>query len=651
MSANAPYYQMPPSQFSNPTNSTNALHPRLLPGEGEYDPSAPAALASPHEQIQSPMYSEPIAHQTPAENTFEDSHNLANLLEAASSVDTGQSARAETMPDHGTTNITTHGGGKRKRTSSSSASDTAVREDNSGSKRRRVHVPTDPQLQAVGYNEHVNVDEGTVAPSNDSLLHQARAAGVHSAAALFRRSSERASRKYTRPPMSKLFMSLQLNPEDFLRLQAQAKAYMLDTDHPERQNCVGNRGKGDSDMVKLRLFNCVRDFLNDRAGEQFFGEHVAKPGEREAIEAARALGAEKLMNPAGRLTWPRDGNQIIGLVTPLMRRMVTNERQRQYAIETRKCGAKKSKEGSVDVVAPQDVARHDCEQAQVAFDPNLAQHHRHSQPSSPSVPMVAINSPTRGREVLQHDREVAGYKTTCSWSTHMKLPMACSAKPYLSSINIFLILASRDGKPAIKLCESRTSAEHPAHLTFYDWNDFLKGVDELLSQAKSRFPELRRRSVSHGNDIGSNSLRGLAAAANALQSEVSSTDTARISDSVTQEVNQRPPSELPSTQDPASSSPASTSNPKGLGTCQGLASDPSINISHNDTAMENGDEDTLNDSFPRHIIKTIGPNGWSIIETEQDWYNVLRERAFAVWADGVCNVLVELATIPSEEQL
>jgi hypothetical protein len=152
--------------------------------------------------------------------------------------------------------------------------------------------------------------------------------------------------------MSKLFMSLQLSPENFLHLQAQAKAYMLDPAHPERQKCVGNRGKGDTDIVKLRLFNCVRDFLADGVGEKFFGEDVEKPAEMEAIEAARALGEHEVTTD-GKLTWPRDGNKIISLVTPLLRRMVTNERQRMYAIETRKGGGKK-KEGSADIARNHD---------------------------------------------------------------------------------------------------------------------------------------------------------------------------------------------------------------------------------------------------------------------------------------------------------
>ncbi|KAF2856772.1 hypothetical protein T440DRAFT_7686 [Plenodomus tracheiphilus IPT5] len=652
MSANAPYYQMPPSHFSNTTNRTNALQSRFAPQEGEYDLAASTTVASPHEYIQSPVYTEPTTHQTPAEHTYEESHNFANLLEAASSVATEQATQADTMPDHAVADITSHGGGKRKRLSSSPTHDSAVTEESSSNKRRRIHVPTDPQLHAVDYSTHVNVDSNSVPPSSEHLLNDARAAGVHSAAALFRRTSERTSRKYTRPPMSKLFMSLQLSPEDFLQLQAQAKAYMLDTTHPERQNCVGNRGKGDTDIVKLRLFNCVRDFLNDKAGEQFFGEHVAKPGEMEAIEAARALGEEKVTNQEGRLTWPRDGNKIISLVTPLMRRMVTNERQRQYAIETRKGGAKKGKEGSLEAVAPQVVAGHHYEQQpQLSDDPKLASDHQHSQIASPSIPMVTMQSSVRSREAVLVDRDVAGLKTVSSWSTHSELPSACSVEPYLSHINIFLVLASRDGKPSIKLDERRISAEYPAHLTFYDWHDFLKEVCGLLSQAKSRYPELRQQSMSHGNDHGSNSLRGLAAAANALQSEVSPTELSRPGDSVVQDNNSRPSSEPSSTQGIVSSATILAANVDDSPSYEGPLSAPKMSILSNDTTMGNTKEDVTNDMFPHHVIKTIGTHGWNIIENEQDWYYVLREKAFAVWADGVCNVLVELPNIPLDESV
>jgi hypothetical protein len=154
-------------------------------------------------------------------------------------------------------------------------------------------------------------------------------AGVHSAAALFRAPST-SSKKYTRPPMSKLFSSLQLLPEEFLHLQSAAKAYMLDDDRPERRDCVGQRGKTDSDMVKLKLLNCVEDFL-DRGGngEKFFGANArkAEPG-----------------NGSPTMNWPEDAQQIIKTCVPLLRRMVTNERQRQYAVETRKGGGDAQKQ-------------------------------------------------------------------------------------------------------------------------------------------------------------------------------------------------------------------------------------------------------------------------------------------------------------------
>lgn len=204
-------------------------------------------------------------------------------------------------------------------------------------KRKRGDGPLDPALTAsstgvdLGRSQQNHHQQQQQHPQyeGDSLdvrsvppqsLSEARAVGVHSAAALFRQPSS--NKKYTRPPMSKMFSSLELSPENFLHLQAAAKTYMLDDRHPERRECVGQRGKGDTEMVKLRLWNCVRNFLEAEGhGERFFGEHVVNEG----------------MGPRAH-TWPRDQQKIISLVIPLLRRMVTNERQRQYANETRKGG-------------------------------------------------------------------------------------------------------------------------------------------------------------------------------------------------------------------------------------------------------------------------------------------------------------------------
>jgi hypothetical protein len=235
----------------------------------------------------------------------------------------------------------------------------------------------------------------------------ARAAGVHSAAALFRRPSS-ASKKYTRPPMSKLFTSLELSPEDFLHLQAAAKAYMLDPEHPERRDCVGNRGRGDTDMVKLKLFECVKAFLTDEGwGDKCFGEN--------------AQGAE-----TRKLKWPQMKNKVISLVTPLLRRMVTNERQRQYAIETRKSTnntpkvANKRQNDQVSATPPRNSSQplNDTVSQYPNIDPKLDPYHYNIDPSfasednqSPSkrqkcqaeiTPALVIQPPGEEQEIKYH---------------------------------------------------------------------------------------------------------------------------------------------------------------------------------------------------------------------------------------------------------
>ena len=50
----------------------------------------------------------------------------------------------------------------------------------------------------------------------------------------------------------------------------------------------------------------------------------------------------------------------------------------------------------------------------------------------------------------------------------------------------------------------------------------------------------------------------------------------------------------------------------------------------------------LSGSPSRYTVKTIGPTGWQVIDSAESWYHILTERAFATWADGVCNIIVEL---------
>lgn len=195
-------------------------------------------------------------------------------------------------------------------------------------KRRRINssAPQQAKRSADGPEQVHNSGEASLLAAMSSSPLQssfadAKTAGINSAAALFRSSSS-SSKKYTRPPMSKLYASLELSPENFLRLQASAKGYMLDSAYPDRRECVGQRGKGDSELVRLKLWNCVNSFLDQEGhGKSFFG-----------VEASGEDGKTRSM------IWPHDKNRIIGAVTPLLRRMVTNERQRQYAVETRREG-------------------------------------------------------------------------------------------------------------------------------------------------------------------------------------------------------------------------------------------------------------------------------------------------------------------------
>lgn len=149
----------------------------------------------------------------------------------------------------------------------------------------------------------------------------------NSAAVLFREPSEK-SKKYSRPPLGKVFTSLELAPEAFLRLQNAAKGYMLSDEFPERRDVVGHKKhNNNNDQAKLKLYQCVEDFLQqDDNGEKFFG-HSATVTVPDA--------------PQRTFFWPEDRGRIVKTLMPLLRKMVTNERQRVYAAETRKQDPKK----------------------------------------------------------------------------------------------------------------------------------------------------------------------------------------------------------------------------------------------------------------------------------------------------------------------
>ena len=593
MATDAPYYQMCAGQLSTDINSSTATAQADIPQDRDYGLTPITAIKQSAENQHMSLYPGHAARQPGADtqhNDFEESHNLVELLEAAT---TAADQDPVTMHPGKTTSVVPNSRNKSKRKRGSSPQIVAATpsevpsQDHESSTMKRRHTDTsstDPNLQTNDIDTTMcsPASKTSPSPSRDSLLVDARAAGVHSAAALFRRTSSNTTRKYTRPPMSKLFMSLNITPENFIALQALAKAYMLSHAHPERQLCVGNRGKGDTDMVKLRLFNCVRDFLsNGGVGERFFGEHIEKPDERESSEAAAALGEKE--RGVEKLVWPRDGNKIISLVTPLMRRMVTNERQRLYAIDSRKGGKKAEKEGSVEAHVHQsspgtpapDVEQH----LQTALDPTL-QCPAAIQKTPPPTPTTTT--------VQAHLSNSTAPST--SNSTALSSPTASlasfpteAAEPHLTNINIFLTYAPSASK-SIKLDEKRISTTRPAHLTFYNYTAFIEQVNSIVNRAELLHPFAKPSQVSADSTSAgtseNESLRGLAAAANALQPDKDE-------------------------QQPQSATSGSSSATK-------------------------------------YVVKTIGPTGWQVIDSAETWYHVLTERAFATWADGVCNVIVEL---------
>ena len=212
---------------------------------------------------------------------------------------------------------------------------------------------------------------------------------VHASAALFRPPSS--NKKHTRPPMSKLFSSLEQMPENFLQLQSAAKAYMLDDNHPERRDCVGQRGRGDTEIVKLRLWNCVRDFLlEDDRGDRFFGEAVPT----------------ETMTPRSNV-WPRDQQKIISLMIPLLRRMVTNERQRKYAVETRKSGPAEERKRKTTTTADKSSSPPTAQ-----YPPGEQLQVQHNGFSPPLPPLPEMSVPMEGTQQLGlTDLFEDGYRT------------------------------------------------------------------------------------------------------------------------------------------------------------------------------------------------------------------------------------------------
>ncbi|KAJ4286303.1 hypothetical protein N0V90_013337 [Kalmusia sp. IMI 367209] len=442
-------------------------------------------------------------------------HPLSQPLSNNHFVELLEAATTAAGHDHQTMNVSK---GKRRRSS------TLGSEADAASSPKRVRINDESGL---GYN------------AGKEALYTSTTLGVHSAAALFRRSSEKAPRKHTRPPMSKLFMSLQLSPESFLHLQAKAKAYMLDPAHPERQSCVGNRGKSDTDMVKLKLFNCVRDFLADGVGECFFGENVVDKNhtEKDALEAAHALGVEQVRTD-NKLVWPKDGIQLIGLVTPLLRRMVTNERQRVYAIETRKGGARR-KEASVEAVDAAPLPTEQQNPVQITMlspvqshvSPlavaSRSAHHTHDSgachpQSQTEYDPALVNAPLPSSSLLP--RSVIELPQ----GEKLLLPQEPDQDAYIKHINVFM------KKNSCIIGSVRFHHTEEAPLFHLAWTELLGRIDLLVDEATQKFYQLTEERDSMAREslrkdipsMGPETLRGLAVAATKVQTEALLNDSA-----------------------------------------------------------------------------------------------------------------------------
>lgn len=211
------------------------------------------------------------------------SHHLAGLVEAASAV------AGQDTPFPGDLNAV---GSVCPATSASTKSTTSR-------KRKRQGEPaTSYQKASLPEEFRWSAADQLTEPQAQPQDSIEKSPGSQSATALLRNPAT-TTKRHTRPPMSKLYTSLELDPENFLHLQAVAKTYMLDPHHPERGDCVGQRGKGDSEAVKLKLWNTAARFLVEEGhGYSHFGQQVL--GEQGSLRT---------------MIWPQDKSRVSS-ITP-----------------------------------------------------------------------------------------------------------------------------------------------------------------------------------------------------------------------------------------------------------------------------------------------------------------------------------------------
>lgn len=222
--------------------------------------------------------------------------------------------------------------------------------------------------------------------------------------------------------------------------------------------------------------------------------------------------------------------------------------------------------------------------------------------------------------------------------------------PHLSHINIFLAFKAPSSKSAVKIGETRiVPTPSCPQLSWYEWSDLEMQVQHLIARAQVKYPDWLGHGVStvdanenatrlepsytqgsrtlflagveEVEDDGiseTTSLRSLAAAANELHQ----------SDYHQQHRQQQQQQHTDADADV--NSVTNTTHNKQVDDYQGQDRSPGPDHLHHSNITS------------AYTIKSVCSSGWKHITTEQDWYTLLREKALAIWADGVCNVLVEI---------
>ncbi|KAF4553974.1 Hypothetical protein D9617_5g068490 [Elsinoe fawcettii] len=205
----------------------------------------------------------------------------------------------------------------------------------------------------IAHSSNATSAAGPEETSSDTVIDHADSTSSIKKPTDFRRDNKK--KKQTRPSVENLYDAVQLTPERFLDFMSAAKAFMLDPAHPERKECIGQRGKGDNKEVKLELLKTTTDFLEEGHGLHFFGAHSEPPGDpngtfnqvitvssrqrelsKPSVSAPPAVHAQSQNRPKRDFTWPEDRNETISRCLMVMRKVASNEKQRLYALDTRK---------------------------------------------------------------------------------------------------------------------------------------------------------------------------------------------------------------------------------------------------------------------------------------------------------------------------